>query len=59
RHRNTISPTARVIPGAQVLAMNIINPRSLDDTTAVETTSTAEAAKLMGVELQSDPEKRD
>jgi len=59
RRRTTLSPTARVVPGAQVLAMNIINPRSLDDTTAVETDSTEEAARLMGVELPSDPEKRD
>lgn len=59
RRRNTLSPTARVVPGGQVLAMNIVNPRSLDDRTAVETNSTAEAAQLMGVELQSDPEKRD
>jgi len=59
RRRNTMSPTARVVPGSQVLAMSIVNPRSLDDTTAVETNSTAEAATLMGVELPSDPERRD
>lgn len=59
RRRNTLSPTARVVPGAQVLAMNIINPRSLDDTTAVETNTTSEAAQLMGVEHPSEPEERD
>jgi len=59
RRRNTLSPTARVVPGSQVLAMNIVNHGLLDDTTAVETHSTAEAAQLMGVDLTSKPEERD
>jgi NADH-quinone oxidoreductase subunit J len=59
RRRNILSPTARVIPGNQVLAMDIINPRSLDPRTAVESHSSAEAAQLMGVELSADPEERD
>jgi NADH-quinone oxidoreductase subunit J len=58
--RNTIlSSTARVIPGAQVLAMDIVNPRAVGDTTAVETDTTAEAAHLLGVDFQSDPTKRE
>lgn len=57
RRSNTLSPTARVVPGAQVLPMDLVNPLSTDDTTAVETNSTAEAARLLGVEWHSDPEK--
>lgn len=57
RRRNTLSPTARVVPGNQVLSMSLVNPTSRDDTTAVETSSTAEAAKLMGVELRSNQER--
>jgi len=57
RRSNTLSPTARVVPGAQVLPMNLVNALSTDDKTAVETSSTAEAARLMGVEGHSDPEK--
>lgn len=57
RRSNTLSPTARVVPGAQVLPMDMVNPLSTDDTIAVETNSTAEAARLMGVEWHSDPEK--
>jgi NADH-quinone oxidoreductase subunit J len=59
RRRHSLSATARVVPGSQVLAMNVINHRSLDDTKTVETHSTAEAAQFMGVELASDPEERD
>jgi NADH-quinone oxidoreductase subunit J len=57
RRSNTLSPTARVVPGAQVLPMDLVNPLSTGDTTSVETNSTAEAARLMGVEGHSDPEK--
>jgi NADH-quinone oxidoreductase subunit J len=59
--RNTIlSSTARVIPGAQVLAMdNIVNPRAAGDLTPVETETTAEAAHLLGVDFESDPTKRE
>ena len=59
RRTNTLSPTARVVPGAQVLALNILNPASPDDTTAIEADTTAEAAKLLGVGFQTDPSKRD
>ena len=56
--RNTIlSSTARVVPGAQVLAMDIVNPRAVGDMTAVETDTTAEAAHLLGVDFQSDPDE--
>jgi NADH-quinone oxidoreductase subunit J len=58
--RNTIlSSTARVVPGAQVLAMDMVNPRAAGDMTPVETDTTAEAAHLLGVDFQSDPAKRE
>ncbi len=59
RRSSILGPTTRVVPGAQVLAMNIVDPRAVGDETPVETDSTAEAAQLMGVEFRSDPEKRD
>jgi NADH-quinone oxidoreductase subunit J len=56
--RNTIlSSTARVVPGAQVLAMDIDPTRGGKET--VETDTTAEAAHLLGVDFHSDPESRD
>jgi len=58
--RNTIlSSTARVVPGAQVLAMDIVNPRAVGNMTAVETATTAEAAHLLGVDSRSDPKDRE
>jgi NADH-quinone oxidoreductase subunit J len=60
--RNTIlSSTARVVPGAQVLAMGI-NPAGGSKGT-VETDTTTEAAHLLGVDFHSDfhsdPENRE
>jgi len=53
--RNTIlSSTARVVPGAQVLAMDIDPARAGKET--VETETTAEAAHLLGVEFHSNQE---
>jgi NADH-quinone oxidoreductase subunit J len=50
RRTKELSPGARVVPGAQVLAMNIIDPtRRSDDTAYVETDTTEEAARLLGV----------
>ena len=54
RRTTVLSATARVIPGAQVLAMDIVNPRAVGDQTAVSTDTTAEAAHLLGVDFQSD-----
>lgn len=59
RRTNTLPPTARLVPGAQVLAMNIVDPTAVDDTTSVETHKTEEAARLMGVDFQTDRSKRD
>jgi NADH-quinone oxidoreductase subunit J len=57
RRSNIITPTSRVVPGSQVLPMNVLDSLSTDEAT-VETDSTAEARFLMGVEGPGDPEKR-
>jgi len=59
RRSATLSATARVVPGAQVLAMDIVNPPAVGDMTAVETETTAEAAHLLGVDFQAAPNRRD
>jgi NADH-quinone oxidoreductase subunit J len=59
RRSGFLSPGARVIPGAQVLAMDIVNRRAVGDQTAIETETTDEAARLLGVDFQADREKRD
>ena len=56
RRTMALSPAARVVPGAQILAMDIISPGSPEDLTPVETDSTAEAARLLGV-AQREPSK--
>lgn len=57
RRTSVLSPTARVVPGAQVLPMSLVDPLSGDDDTPVETETTAEAARLMGVEFHTDTDK--
>ncbi len=59
RRTSILSPTARVVPGVQVLPVDFINPGAADDDRPLETDTTAEAAKLMGVEFRSDPDKRE
>jgi NADH-quinone oxidoreductase subunit J len=54
RRSPVLSATARVVPGAQVLAMDIVNPRAIGDQTAVETETSADAAHLLGVDFQTD-----
>jgi len=49
RRTRNLSPLARVVPGAQVLAKDVLDPLAGEDTTAVETYTTAEAARLLGV----------
>ncbi|PWT81365.1 MAG: NADH-quinone oxidoreductase subunit J [Acidobacteria bacterium] len=44
-----LSPTARVIPGAQVLARDLLTSGSPEDLTAIEADSSLEAARLLGV----------
>lgn len=57
RRSNILSPTSRVVPGSQVLAMNVLDSLATDET-AVETDSTVEARFLMGVDRLSDPDKQ-
>jgi len=57
RRTTRLSATARVIPGTQVLAMDIVDPRAVGNQTAVETETTAEAARVLGVDFHSDSEK--
>ncbi len=59
RRHVVLSATARVIPGAQVLAMDIVDRRAVGDRRAVETETTAEAAHLLGVDFQTDAMKRE
>ena len=59
RQGNLLSSTARVVPGAQVLPMDIVRPSGREDLRPVETDSTSEAAELMGVDYQSDVSKRE
>ncbi len=58
RRTGVLSSTARVVPGAQVLAMDIANPRAVGDLRPVETETTAEAAHLLGVDFQSERDLR-
>ena len=54
RRAGFLSPTARVVPGSQVLAMDIVNPRAVGDQRAVETNTTDEAARLLGIDSLRD-----
>lgn len=57
RRTTILSATARVVPGAQVLAMDIVNPRGVEDLRMVEAETTEEAAHVLGVDFQSDRRK--
>ena len=46
--RHMLPAGARVIPGAQVLPMDVVDPRAIGDATEVETDTTEEAARLLG-----------
>ncbi len=59
RRTTQLSATARVVPGAQVLAMDIVNTRAIGDQTAVQTETTDEAAHLLGVDFQSQREREE
>ena len=54
RRANILSSTVRVVPGSQVLAMDLVHPGSISDLPAVETDSTEEARRLMGVDMASN-----
>ena len=59
RRSSLLSATARVVPGAQVLAHDLINKGSTSDLPPIETDSTVEARHLMGVDFQTDARKDD
>src|SRR4030095_11479919 len=59
RRSTVLSATARVVPGAQVLAMDLVNPRGFEDQTAVKTETTEQAAHLLGVDFQTDRDQEE
>ena len=60
RRTAELPPGARVVPGAQVLALNMIDPSvPIDDTTAIEAHTTIEVAKRLRIPDDHDPAKRD
>lgn len=58
KRSGTLGPNIGVVPGAQVLPMNLIDPEK-DDSVIAETDTTAEAARLLGVESARRSENRD
>jgi hypothetical protein len=60
RRGGLLSPNARVVPGAQQIPLNLVDPQaSHEDTLVIETENTEEAARLLGVAADRDPSKRD
>ena len=60
RRGGMLSPSARVVPGAQQLPLTMVDPRAEpDDMTAVKTDTTDEAARLLGIDGLRDQSKRD
>ncbi len=49
RRTAMLSPTARVVPGAQVLTRQTVDSRAIGDATPIESDTTDEAARLMGL----------
>lgn len=60
RHSRALPANARIVPGAAVLPLDLIDPAAPRDTPrGVETDSTEQAARLLGVTNLRDPEERD
>jgi len=60
RQAKMLSPRARVVPGAQILALNVIDPRlPLDDTKALEASTTTEVERLLEIAHDHDSTPRD
>jgi NADH-quinone oxidoreductase subunit J len=60
RRGGLLSPSARVIPGAQQLPLSIVDASvGIEDTRAVETDTTDEAARLLGYERLRDESERE
>jgi NADH-quinone oxidoreductase subunit J len=57
RRINVLSATARVVPGAQVLPMDMLSTRAGNDDRPVTAETTSEVARQMGVEFQTDREE--
>ena len=57
RRAGFLSANARVVPGTQVLAMDIVNPRAVGDQRPVQTKTTDEAAHLLGIDSMRDREE--
>ena len=59
RRVTSLPPVARVVPGAQVLARDVLTPTALGNASPFETHTTAGAARVLGVPDDHDPNKRD
>ena len=60
RRGGLLSPTARVVPGAQHLPLSLVDDRvGHEDTRGVETDTTDEAARLLGYERVRDESERE
>lgn len=59
RRTMRLSPVTGVVPGSQVLARHMMERTAFADLAAVETHTTKEAADLLGVADDHDPNKRD
>jgi len=55
----SLSPVARVVPGAQILARDVLTPTAIGNVSPFETHTTAETAKVLGVPDDHDPNKKD
>jgi NADH-quinone oxidoreductase subunit J len=58
RRTLSLTPASRVVPGAQVLSMDILNPSGPEDLRPVETNTSDEAARLLGVDTIRDIEEQ-
>jgi NADH-quinone oxidoreductase subunit J len=58
RRANILPEGAHVIPGAQVLTRQTVDPRAIGDATPIITHSTTEAAEALGEEDTHDLERR-
>ena len=60
RRGGLLPPNARVVPGAQQLPLSLVDPNAQpDDLRLVETDSTGEAARILGIKGLRNQSKRD
>lgn len=55
RRSSTITPTTRIIPGSQVLPKYLVDPTAKGDMTAIESETTDEVEKILG--MKGKPEE--